>query len=178
MGGRPSLGHWARKGGGLPPGQWSGANRRPRRDGGRSPSRASPTRPGAQGAQAARTQAVRAPALGAPSCAWGQGVGVASRGRRGTSSRPVCGGPPGGDHPGRSLGTGCPHPEASGVPRAPGPATRVTHPVRDRASYRLVLPQDELTGQGATAPQDPLRDPSSSSSSSSGSQGAVPPPCL
>lgn len=185
MVGRPSHGHWARQGGGLPPGQWSRVNRRPRREGGHSPSRASPTRRGAQGAQAASPQAVRTSALGGPvwpggwisPCAWGQGEGVASRGRCGTTSRPVCGGRRVGATLGQgTLRTGCPHPEASGVPRAPGPAIRVTHPVRDRASYRLVLPQDGLTGQGATVPQDPLRDPSSSSSS--GSQGAAPPPCL
>ena len=84
-------------------------------------------------------------------------------------------GPPGGGRPGRSLGTGCPHAEASGVPRAPGAAIGVTLPVKDRASYGLVLPQDRLTGQGATAPPDPIRDPASSSS---GPQRAAPPPCL
>ena len=94
MVGRPSHGHWARQGGGLPPGQWSRVNRRPRREGGHSPSRASPTRRGAQGAQAASPQAVRTSALGGPvwpggwisPCAWGQGEGVASRGRCGVAN--------------------------------------------------------------------------------------------
>lgn len=204
--------------GGLPPGQWSGVNRRPGREGGRSPSRASSEQAGSSGCPRCPHASCEDVGTGGPNgaglpeglappvtgAAWrwllpepcGRCSREAGDSRAGPVDQPLrlgprgghgqqgalrdhlqssLPGPPGGGRPGRSLGTGCPHAEASGVPRAPDAAIGVTLPVKDRASYGLVLPQDRLTGQGATAPPDPIRDPASSSS---GPRRAAPPPCL